>query len=583
MTETKLPPHPSRKNAALLGSVGAVGVLAAALLATDAGSRIGLAVGSGYFFWLAARIFRDGPTSQRVNMALDRLNRGLYEEAEAILEAIPPGRRANQLRRAIETQRSMLAFRRKDVDGAIAHATRAIEGRPSLLSLLAERLQILTARSLRAIAAAGKGDAAGAQADIAVVRTSPLATPGTLARASLAEAIVLSRENEREKLAALMTRDRKLLLEFTTPRDRALVRALQRTLYLPAGAAYREAARPEPQSESELASWISLVAPAAAGLASTGSTGTARALPTGSEDASGIAALSARGASAAVRKRGRKARGRVLALWVTLVVMFLAIWQFLSPVAPSGHVPAARAPVDSSLPLPSPYFYLVLFVGLVVVLNVLARRGLNRLTAATRLLALDDLGPAEAAFRTIAKGRSLIYGAQAESQLVAIAIRRARFEDALVLVDRAIARAAKNVALHDHVVPGLLSQRAYLLAALDRPDEALTELATLAAAHPTYPQLAVAQLLTRTVLAVRRGDIETASALASQRTPDFGMGLYDELLADVLTATTEGRPVKVEVERLRGDLRADPELRTWLGVVWPGGEAALEGAKARAA
>ena len=264
-----VPPHPTQKHGAILVLAGALCVIPALWLQTDLAPRVVFAALGGLFLWLGARLLRDGPTIQRVNIALDRLNRGLFAEAEASLDAIPAGRRTNQLRRAIEIQRSMLAFRRKDVDGAVAHATRAIDGRPSILSLTHERLQIIAAHSLRAIAAAGKDDSAMARADIEAVRASPLATATTLARASLAEAIALSRSNDPAQLATLLARDRKLLLEFTTPRDRALVRALQRTLYVHPGSAYREPAHAEPE-DSELGSWISHLAPAAAGLASSG-------------------------------------------------------------------------------------------------------------------------------------------------------------------------------------------------------------------------------------------------------------------------------------------------------------------------
>ena len=285
-------------------------------------------------------------------------------------------------------------------------------------------------------------------------------------------------------------------------------------------------------------------------------------------------------ASAAVRKRGKTAP-KVLALWVLLIVMFLSIWQFMSPATPSPHAHVAYATAPPALP--SPYVVLAVFAGVMGVTIAFSRRGLRRLAAASRLLAHNDLGPAEEAFRAIAKSRTPGYAAQAEGVLTGIAIRRGRFADALVLVERAIGRVAKSPAFSDHLVPELLARRAYILAALDRSDEALAELATLAAAHPTFAQLTFARLLTRTMVAVRRGDIAAASALASQRSPDFGLSLYDELLVDVLTTTTEPRPPKVEVERLRGELNADPELRAWLQLVWAGGERALDEAMARAA
>src|SRR5271154_2214114 len=101
MAEAKLPAHPSRRLGIQIVCLGALLLLGAILSMRNATVGLGFGAFGVLLAWLGARLLRDGPTAQSVNVALDRLNRGHFEEAEAILDAIPPSRRASQMRRAI--------------------------------------------------------------------------------------------------------------------------------------------------------------------------------------------------------------------------------------------------------------------------------------------------------------------------------------------------------------------------------------------------------------------------------------------------------------------------------------------------
>ena len=156
---------------------------------------------------------REGTAAQSLNMALDRITRGYLAEAEAILDAHPPARLSGQLRRASELQRALIAMHRDDGAGCVEHATRAIGPPYGIASRPRQRVQEVSARALRAIAHAARGNAPAALDDAAQVRSSPDAHSEALARAAVAEAIVLSRDDKRDALAAHLARHRKLLLE----------------------------------------------------------------------------------------------------------------------------------------------------------------------------------------------------------------------------------------------------------------------------------------------------------------------------------------------------------------------------------
>ena len=544
----------------LMMGVGGVGV---AGLATVYGAQVTSApvlvpLGFAVFAGLTGLYMRRlAPAGASLDRSLDCIARGQLGEAEALLASIPAHSQRGALLRAMQLQRAMIAVARDDAATARDEASRALESRrwPFLTDF--GRLQILDARAIRAVASAQLGDASGARADAAAVRGSKLAMPPVLARVTLAEALVLARdERSRGDLAALLRRERRSLLAHVTPRQRAIVRALQRSVHVPSASAYRTTERPEdpPRATAplvdltkELAQSPYAVMPAEATRARMGSTGQLR---------------------------------KTLILWVALIIVFLAIWQFLSvdnrASAPLGET-QDRGLEASMWPIG-----LVVFVVVFAALTFVNRRSARRFAAAMRLLTNDDVDAAERAFAKIARSQLPLLAAAAEHQLARIAARRARFGEALACCERGIARVGKNAFASLLLTPQLHAQRALCLAALGRQSEATAALRMLSTEHPGFPLMASAQLVVRMVQATRAGDLAEAHAIAARRTVDLAIDLELETLADALEAAGAPLPAPEEVARLDAELKEDPALRSWMRAVWPEAEALLEAAAARA-
>jgi hypothetical protein len=329
-------------------------------------------------------------------------------------------------------------------------------------------------------------------------------------------------------------------------------------LCAPAGSAYRVAApRVESRDESELGSWLARVAPEAAAFAPTG----------GSIATSAASARLGPDATALGRKPLPKGRGMgrpVLLLWVVLVVCFLGIWQFLAPRPTALPLPAPGAD-----PATVPFVAIaVVFVALVAGLTIVNRRSSRRLTEAMCLLGLPDLAAATTTFTAMAKSRLPVVAGQAHLQLAGLSARRAAFADALAHCETGLARVAGNLVAAQYLRPQLLARRAFALAALGKDSEASAELSALATEHPTYGLMASTQLAVRMMQAVKRGDLDAARGVAKQRTLDMPFDVKIEALADTLTATGAGRVAPSEIERLRGELASDAELRGWMKDVW---------------
>ncbi len=587
-------PHPINKVARHLRGMGVVYIIlsaTAAWLYEMPSLLVGSLLG-GFCLFAASRAALLGVSVRQLHSALDRIGRGRLDEATALLDSIAPNARHGSVGTGMEYQRSIIALRRDDLDGAIAHATRAMAVRLTLAGVHRQQMQRASARGLRAVAFAASGDSAKALADAQAVRVSPSAGTEALASAAVAEAVVHARSDDREKLASLLARDRKLLLEHTTPRDRALVRTLQRMLAARSTSVYREPAKRDDEAGEEpaLATWIARLVPAAAAFVPVHDARNATTLPVGLD---GVVTADAVDAVRAARLRGRKkgfgGARRIFLLWGLLVVMFLAIWQFLNPPEGAhGTRPNVKAvehvePVDSESNFGSRVALMLPGAALVVIALgygfLVNRRTTHRALAASRLLAEADSTRAEAAFLALSKNRAPLTAASADLMLARIAEERTDWESARVHAERGIGRVARGTAVvaaaHDHLLPALVTERAFALAALGRHDEASAELATLQAENSTFSHLASAQLRVRLMQAVRRNELAKARELAKTRTPDLPLSARDELLADVLTVTSGELIAEGEIERIRAELRADASLRAWLSNVYPAGEPSL--------
>jgi hypothetical protein len=189
------------------------------------------------------------------------LARGEPAAAEQMLAALaelstPLGRIA----RLVEAQ---AALSRGSLDLALARVERAFPPRPPEPW---ERAELTSALGVRAVLRALSGNAAGARRDIARVRQEvPEPSPLALARAALAEAIVLARGGDRARLRAHFELHGRHLSRLPLPHESALATAYARMAGSGHRSVYRQpAGGEEARAPSRgLVRWFGLVAPEA--------------------------------------------------------------------------------------------------------------------------------------------------------------------------------------------------------------------------------------------------------------------------------------------------------------------------------
>ncbi|WP_438010513.1 hypothetical protein WME89_18860 [Sorangium sp. So ce321] len=527
-----------------------------------------------------------GVSAQVVNKAHNLAAAGQREAASELLDHAEETARSSYIRRVIDVQRALAAMQRGDLAGALRRADAAVTRRADVLAWHLEQATIVAAHALRALVRASTGERDGAAADIALVRSSALASPEALARAELAAAVLLERTGDREALRAHLLRERRLLLEHTRPRERALVRAYQRMLKAKASSVYRTGAKrdAEPSGELSAADWAARVSPEAAPFmrAPSPDAGGVEELSRATiEQADASARAAAEGRARIDRRPAVKAAGRRLLLWVVLVMTFVVMWQFLSP----GHAPEAprvervRAePLFDLLDLVwlSPLAFIAMFVGIAFVHVARMRKVSQRFVAAQVALARGEEQRGKRELEGLTAGRAPVVAAQAHLSLAELSERQGELTAALAACEAGLARLDTNVArvmAADILLPALLAERAFLFAAMERSADARAEMALLAERYASYPYLERARLRVALALRAREGDIAGAARL-TERDADVPLNARDELLADVCrAAASPGTAGAGEVERLREELRVDAASRRWLAAIAP---AALE-------
>lgn len=562
--------------------------VALAALAFVSGSipagAIGL-VGAAIFMRMARRLSLQIVSVQLNNTAVQHLMRGDHAAAEAMLAGIPAAAMDGTVRRAVSTVRALIALYEGRPEESAKLATVAIEGRRGILGRTIENGQIAAAHAVRALAflAAGDGDRAKADADAA--ETSVHATPEVIARARVVRALLASRTvYHEEAFRKYVAATAPLVLEYAAPRERVLFRALRRM----AGSrqqqsAYRMPGRAQGDREpSKLASWISLVAPDAASFVDDDRAVVDQVeemvIPSGVP--SDVRAL--RDARAGVRGANPARRGlRLLAFWGLLVVMLLAIWQFLTPAVRDPTRGAPPAPVVEAAPdtlvtvltwVVSLGLPVVLFGVCVIVITALASKRARDLAIARRLVAIGEPARALPMLERLTASPNAIVAATAGLELARLAARRADFGEAVIRCDVAIARVSPQphrAAAADILLPALMTESAVANAARGSADEADAELAILCRDFPTYPHLPSSLLRVRLVQAARSGDRDAAFAAARSRTGELPMPYREEILADLVLAS---RRELGEADRARVDteLREDEQLQRWVEIVAPG-------------
>jgi hypothetical protein len=529
---------------------------------------------------------RLGAGVQVVNTSFDLIGRGRLGEAEKLLDHVEVRASGKLVRRVAAVQRGLIAMRRADPKGAIAHLDRAIGAPLGVFSRPQQRLQSVNARAIRAFLRASMGDREGARADIEAVRKSPDALAQGLARAALAEAILMERAGDRDALREHLVRERALLIDGTDRRERAIVRAFQRMLETTASSVYRKTARrDESAEEPALADWVAEMVPAAAPFVERrgqkARTGDIAALaPAAPPEEARRAVAEARKAAAKSAPAAKRSRRAALTLWLALCGVIGGVYWALAPSSRRAEWPTDEPPPDpTALPIYLLLGLIVVLVAVLVTAGLSAYRASQELIAALAEVGKGNLARAEPELERLTKTRFALIAAQAHLALAHLAEKKGNLAEALAQCDKGIGRLSQytlRISASDILLPDLIAERAFVLAATDRQAEAEAELATLPEA---YPYQSRARFRVRLASLVRKGDLKAAATLAREAGLDLPLSARDELLADATRAATSPETAGAgEVARIKRELRTDKDVRRWMETVAPAALAALEAA-----
>ncbi len=556
-----LPQHPTSRGARRMLLLGGfylllgLGVLVALPAMTAAGGAAALF--GALMMTLGLRQQRIGPAVMLNNAAHDLLTQGRYDEAMALLDAIPRSSRGGLVGMAALSQRAYVLFARGDAAGAVAVSAEALALKIPLLARSQGRQYQLVLQANRALMLAAAGESAAAREEADRVDASPHAMPMLRGYAALARAVTFARAGEREALVGELTRSRSLLDQLSG-REAMLARTLARLAAVPSGGAYRAPASREGEL-SAAARWIVSVVPQAAAFA-----------PRASEP--GAAVDPARLPSPSAEARARVAADRVLARKLSPSPRR---WLLLAWSLVIGAMVVALPMINRAFSVTISVWVFALPVIASVALAVRRNLALDRTIREARSLYADDrAAESDAKLERAARATTHAHAAVALLDLAEHAERRDDLPTALALCDRGLGRLFKSAAvkasMSDILVPALIAVRARLLAAMGRTDEALAELEVIAAEHPTFPFATGAALVVRVLVALHLGDRELARELVRTRATDTRLPRHAELLFDLLVGEAGWFEADGERERIEAELSAHPGLRSWIDRVAPG-------------
>lgn len=558
---------------ALSAFIGAAGV-ALSIIASPVGLAA-LAFGALFAGW-AIRHHRLVAAMGLGSSAVNEADRGRFDVALAVLAILERQPGAQRLRQTALIQRASIALALGDAKDSRRLLDEALAA-PATSFVFAEIhvLNGLVATALRGLVAALDGDDASAMRDANAARAAvrerrfgrgmivnESLIGSVLARAALAEALVLSRSGGGDALATHLEAHRKVLTEGTTPRERTLYRGLVRLSRGRRRSAYREPpAEPVTREAPTPEAWVARFAPEVGALLDPSAPRPARRE---------VEVVTPRSASVPVRPRatGLRAGARMVLLWALIATMFFAIWQLLDDggAAPSRspaiHVPAPPAEPSAWLTL-SPLIFSVVFVGMFAWILASVARQARVMNETMCRLATGELTGLELEQRRM--GENFVIKLMRSTSLSRASFIGSRFDQALAHADAAFAAVAHlrgRVAGEFH---GMMSEaRAAALAALGRGAEARGELTTWT---PDFSRRTAGAIAVELLAAVREGDLDAADAIASRANDEISIDVRTEALRDLLRAR-RGVIGLVDRERLAEDVR-QPKLRAFLEAVAP--------------
>lgn len=510
---------------------------------------------------------------QHVNSAVNALSAGRIETAEAhIAEA--ERSHAGLIRISTNLLRAAVSLQRAELARSLEYLDTALAVRLPWLGRFNAKLNAASALAHRALVHALRGDEAAVRTDLDALESLSDKRVDALAYAALARAVLLHRAGDAGGLRQHLDQNRALLVEATAPRLRALVRALRWSTGR-AHKAYRTPAVGDPSAVPQgIDAWIDTVLPGASDLAQDPLDDveqSASAAPGEPTRSAGLAAIAAAQPPLLhiAPPAPRRAKWKILAPWLVLIVAFLAIWQFLSgdPQAPEPAPEPARPALNWAI-MVGP---LVFTVAVFIMFFVRGKRAQAELLRATRLMATSPEAAGES-FARVTRSNLKQIAAQAHLMLASLAERAADFPAVLAHADAALAQLRSlgmRALSYDMLLPDIHALRALAFAGLDRASDAASELARVEREFPTYYMLERARVRVEQLLAVRAGDFQTAARVATQRSPDLPISYRDDVLGEIATLVSRGTVGRTRLSRLQHELECDPLLSHWLDVTAP--------------
>lgn len=538
----------------LLGASGAPGPAALALL---------LSGGLQYFFFWARR--REVGVHLAL-AALDRTSRGRFDDARAILDAVPPAVLGSVVGQMVDSQRAAMALYEGKLEEAVTFATRAAKDGARLAAH--EEIHRGSALSIRAVALAALGRDEAALADVRAVRGAGLRQAGFVARAALAEAIILARRSDIDRLAELVRSEHPLLFGATSPRERLVARALGRLVSARKRHVYREPARRETDELEGDASWVAKLAPEAAAYAKSAPLGDATDAP------DPVAPETTKAAIAAAPKAKRRATA-FAAVVLGLAVVLVGALQIFGLGAGPELDEAGGATARSPWPTLAATYVVALAAAatFVVVRRRRAFRESATLAQAIEARLRGDLAGARGALGSVVRSPVPLVRPQALRELAVTAFLEGDFKRAHELAEDGVKATQVSEAVlamaRPVVLPMLHGELAMALAAQGRIARAEEELDLVRRAFPTYPFTARDTFRVRLVAAVATGRRDEAARMARERPSDLPLGLEEELLCDALRVYANDTLPEGERDRILDELRQDSGATRWLDAVSP--------------
>ncbi len=483
------------------------------------------------------------------NLAVDATARGDMRRARAALDEIGPAH--GSIAVAVGAQRTILAIAANDPAAAIRFADATLALKRPRYPAYAGSARAFT-QSMRALAHAMLGNGARTAADVEAVRRDPYAGVRARSQATLAEAVSAAKGGDMVALGQALDANPRAL-HGLVPRERALLRALTKMARRPDRGAYRAAASADFDPPSD---WATSVVPEAHPFAA--------AVQTIGAPSSEAGTGPGRPPAADETTSHGTARSRTGRLELTLGGGFVLLFTLLVVV---------DAAVRATFKIDAIGVLTLLALGLSISAGWRSHARLDRChlldIAAERALA-EKAGEVEALAHLRQTGAIALWALRVARS----AEHRTELERALAACYQGLtflrARSTRRVAAADLVMPGLLAERAFVLAALGRASEADAELATLKERHAGYAYLALATQRVGLVRALQTGDRALAVALAESRSPELPLPLFDDVLGDAVRALASNDAAHAARARdLALEIDSDPEMAKWIGTMAP--------------